>query len=555
MPVTKLADALFNNQSTKRSNRFRIETDPRMLTRLRTLAGYYSRQECRFVGSPATPAGPNHDVRYESIDFHYRRSSVVVSSKTAAASLKQEQHSDADSTLKALRDEQQKLNSTSALRDEMRLHRIHHIGGMISSLYLVEYRRPSHAYGLKVTSLFLSRQEIDKPDSQALFMLDGGTTTDITRVETAMRHVLNCPTKNAQEDPHFVANLMHVVNGSHVHADHCAGCIPWACRGVPVTIPPGMPEQHDGFGGKVQYLVETLGANFYASYLKRSFPEWTFFSPRALVERAEAKIIRGGDAVPVAPFGDWINLQCPGHTVHMNVMYHPYSRTIYVADMFQHNFGKFRPPIPVDRLDCYLQSLDMLRDLPVKHLLMAHGGAMELRCDEADAEIALLASRGDQRAEDMVVRPGTAENGFVEGSASQQNQQQNQQGLRAADVPKMTLEQYFAELGRTRKMKLTFREICDLVAERAKKQVSAEAKEAEKKMMKNLDLVLPLVRKIATSSPAPKRFVWERDMPMPEKQLEAVAKHVAAAATTREQNGPCFGQHKYEYTMTERPVD
>jgi len=77
-------------------------------------------------------------------------------------------------------------------------------------------------------------------------------------------------------------------------------------------------------------------------------------------------------------YDDWVALHAPGHTAHMHALFHPQTRILYAADMFVAQRGQFWSLFPVDIDFAYQHSLRRLRELPVKVVLLAHGGIIVL---------------------------------------------------------------------------------------------------------------------------------------------------------------------------------
>ena len=252
--------------------------------------------------------------------------------------------------------------------------KVHCLSGYISNLYLCEY-----------------------PDLKRMLLLDTGMGRDVDRVEFFINNVLHpdttsSSTASADSTPKkkpFDTQLKTVVS-THCHVDHMGAAWGYRERGIPVAVADRYEEYFKGIGGKTQQGIEAVLATFVAHRLGRKveYP----FCPLSVPEGAELDPrLRLKDGSHVPGFEDWVAVACPGHTCHMNMLFHPESHILYAADFFVANNKQkkeFRAPVPIDVDYAYTHSLERLRNLSVRYVLLAHGGIID--CQEAGGWEAIL---------------------------------------------------------------------------------------------------------------------------------------------------------------------
>jgi glyoxylase-like metal-dependent hydrolase (beta-lactamase superfamily II) len=225
---------------------------------------------------------------------------------------------------------------------------IHAVSAYINVLFLVEYKPTG--------------------GGRRLLLLDGGTASDTHRIEFYLKDVLRVARGDA----------LGLVAISHAHVDHSGGARRWAASGVPIAAPCGIDRYFRGVGGAWQRFAEVACCQYVAWQLGRHFE--LPICPGDVPNPTGTKRLVDGDTLP--GYDDWSVIATPGHTAHMVTFYHGATHTLYAADMIigkgHGSRRKFVAPTPVDIPNLYCDTVRRLRLLPVRWLLMAHGGAVDV---------------------------------------------------------------------------------------------------------------------------------------------------------------------------------
>eukprot|EP00756_Hemistasia_phaeocysticola_P063112 Hpha_TRINITY_DN6594_c0_g2::TRINITY_DN6594_c0_g2_i1::g.45904::m.45904 len=234
-------------------------------------------------------------------------------------------------------------------------------------------RLPSHSGGGPMTIHLLSgyisvQYIVDYGAERPLLLLDSGTLADVTPVRFFAEHVLKRQSGKA--------NPFGLVVATHAHPDHSGGAPHHAAKGIPIAAPRGIDGYWAGLGGWLQLRLENFLANFVAHRLGRCI-EWPL--SRGVVPNPTGTT-RLSDGVHLPEgYEDWTALGMPGHTSHMVGLYHGATHTLYCADLLIGiNGSKFMSPVPVDIPWAYEHTMTRLRALPVRWLLLAHSGAVDV---------------------------------------------------------------------------------------------------------------------------------------------------------------------------------
>ena len=215
--------------------------------------------------------------------------------------------------------------------------RIHSLPGYIATLYLAAY-----------------------PDGR-LLLLDGGARRDAVRVVDFLRRELGCEPEE-----------LRLVLVTHMHMDH-AGAAPRLRRRyrVPIAAHRGIDEWYRGLSGALQHFLDTVLGHYSArrqfGHLERAW------APRRLVPDYPLD-----DGQPLPGFPDWIAYTAPGHTLYDMVFFAPREGILYAGDLLLRFGGRVVLPFPTVFPELMAQSLEKLSRLPVRRLLLAHGGELEL---------------------------------------------------------------------------------------------------------------------------------------------------------------------------------
>ena len=216
------------------------------------------------------------------------------------------------------------------------LFTLHQIQGYIASLYLVEYQ-------------------------DRTLLLDGGARYDAVRIEEYMIREMGRPPDD-----------LSLALVSHMHPDHAGGA-PLLRRRFHTRIAAhvDIDQWYRGFRGGTQHLIDTLLGHYSARQqfgkLERAW------SPRRLKPDF---LLVDGQALP--DFPDWRAYTAPGHTLYDMVFYHPEEELLYVGDLVIKFGEKIVLPFPTLFPELMTATLQRMARLPVKKLLLAHGGVIEI---------------------------------------------------------------------------------------------------------------------------------------------------------------------------------
>ena len=156
---------------------------------------------------------------------------------------------------------------------------------------------------------------------------------------------------------------------SHMHPDHAGGAHHYRHRSqTQVLASPFADKWYTGLRGHIQHLLDTAMGQFVAHQTGRMNKRlWykTRVQPDYLAQHQQT----------VPNFADWQILCTPGHTNHDITLYHPQYQIAYVGDLVLRIRQKFLLPFPINLPQLMAQSLHVLSQQPIQHLLMAHGGA------------------------------------------------------------------------------------------------------------------------------------------------------------------------------------
>ncbi|WP_300671739.1 MBL fold metallo-hydrolase [Desulfoluna sp.] len=213
---------------------------------------------------------------------------------------------------------------------------IHAVDGYIETLYLAVYE-------------------------DRVLLIDSGCRSDVPRIEEVMKRRLNRP-----------MSQIALAVASHTHPDHAGGAPTLRKRhAIPVAAPKDINQWYAGFSGGLQHKIDIMLGHFVAWTLKYPF-EMIYYKKHLLYDHP----LKEGDRLP--GFEDWQVIETPGHTSHDVVLYHAETQTLYAADVILKVGSGYRPPFPVSMKKEMRESIEKLRHLDVKHLLMAHGGPQQV---------------------------------------------------------------------------------------------------------------------------------------------------------------------------------
>ena len=216
------------------------------------------------------------------------------------------------------------------------LFTLHQIKGYIASLYLIEYQNQ-------------------------ILLLDGGARYDAVRIEEYI-------VSEMQRSPDDLSLALV----THMHPDHAGGA-PLLRRRFRTRIAAHVEIDlwYRGFRGGTQHLIDTL-LGHYSAHQQFGKLERAWY-PRRL---KPDYLLDDGQALPGFP--DWRAYAAPGHTLYDMVFYHPEEELLYVGDLVIKSREKIVLPFPTLFPELMTATLKRMALLPVKKILLAHGGMLEI---------------------------------------------------------------------------------------------------------------------------------------------------------------------------------
>ena len=216
------------------------------------------------------------------------------------------------------------------------LFTLHQIKGYIATLYLLEYQ-------------------------DEILLLDGGARHDAVRIKNYVEQVIQRPIADLK--------LMLV---SHMHPDHAGGAPLLRRRfAIPIAAHYEIDRWYRGASGAVQHFIDTMLGHYSARQqfgkLERAW------YPRYL---RPDYLLHEQDFLPLFP--DWQALSAPGHTLYDMAFYQRQEKLLYVGDLIIRFGEKIVLPFPTLFPELMAETLRRMAGLPVKRLLLAHGGLVEI---------------------------------------------------------------------------------------------------------------------------------------------------------------------------------
>lgn len=212
---------------------------------------------------------------------------------------------------------------------------VHELTGHIQSIFLVEY-----------------------PDR--ILVLDGGCRCDAVLITRFVTRTL----RRSMDD-------VRLAVVTHMHPDHAGGIMLLRRRHhIPVASHAAADSWYAGVGGAIQHVLDIVMAWFVVIRVKSTFRR-LWYRRRLAPDHP----LEDGSALPGFP--DWRAIAVPGHTTHDIALYHESTGVLYVADLMVQVKSTLTMPIPVSIPELMERSLVRLAALPVRTLLVAHGGRIE----------------------------------------------------------------------------------------------------------------------------------------------------------------------------------
>ncbi len=200
--------------------------------------------------------------------------------------------------------------------------------------------------------------------SDKLLLLDSGCRCDVDSILTYITDILKRPVEQ-----------LKVVMVTHMHPDHAGGAAllkqKTGCQIVSVNYEKAW---YHGVLGRVAHLND-LGLTYYVANRQGKSVTNVWYNP---ILRVDIEV-QDGDSVPY--FDDWIVLETPGHTDRDLSLWHPQTKQAYTADLILVIRDKFVSPYLITIPEAYRTSLNKIKALQPKTLLLAHDKRVEI-CDK-----------------------------------------------------------------------------------------------------------------------------------------------------------------------------
>jgi glyoxylase-like metal-dependent hydrolase (beta-lactamase superfamily II) len=236
-----------------------------------------------------------------------------------------------------------------------------------------------HALSGYVSTLFLC--QYPEREGANTFVLDCGTPIDSNRVAYFLgNHNLPHSAKpgDGTDDVSQAAlkRLIKLAVATHAHPDHGGAARVYAAKGIDVAAPRYINRYYSGIGGYAQLVAERFLMAAFAFMLGRTRIERLNITGRVPVSKHIPRL-EDGRHLPHG-FDDWQSVAIHGHTGHMVGLFHAASGVFYAADLIIKHKSRFLGPMPIDMPEEYLATIERLRTLPVRWLLLAHGGITDI---------------------------------------------------------------------------------------------------------------------------------------------------------------------------------
>ena len=225
---------------------------------------------------------------------------------------------------------------------------IHCISGYISTLFLAEY-----------------------PERGECLLLDTGMPSDYERVKFYVEQAVFHGKKK-------FADVMKLVVSTHCHIDHIGAGYYYGMHGIPVVTTRHFERYYAGWQGRMQHECDRALSLTVAWRLGRRYESVLMPRNGLLTPQGHKPLPQLDEGHTVPFFEDWVAIKCPGHTGHMVMLYHPPTHILYAADFLILHNKEYRAPLPTEIEFAYNHTVHRLRSLPVRYVLLAHQGTVNV---------------------------------------------------------------------------------------------------------------------------------------------------------------------------------
>ena len=202
-------------------------------------------------------------------------------------------------------------------------------------------------------------------ENQCLMLLDGASRADVESICEFITQNLG-----------YSLQQLTTIVVTHMHPDHAGGAnLLRKLSGAKIVSANVKGQWYSGVDGLLMQWTDILLAWWVAGRMKK--PRRNIWYSRWL--RADIKLSDNG-AIP--GFEDWQVLFTQGHTDRDISIRHVPTNIIYVADLMVTVKKRYVPPYPVFYPNRYRDSIERIKALNPEHILLAHGGKVQLTEDD-----------------------------------------------------------------------------------------------------------------------------------------------------------------------------
>lgn len=191
-----------------------------------------------------------------------------------------------------------------------------------------------------------------------ILIFDGGCSCDATRIEDYITSRLK-----------KTMSSIKLIIVSHAHPDHTGGAGRLKKKyNIPVAASSRINNWYSGLFGAIQHKIDIFMGYWVAIRNRKMGFENVFYRRHVSVDF----LLKEGSPVPL--FRDWEAIETPGHTSHDISFYNRKKACLYAGDVLVKVKEKYLLPFPVSFPLAMKRTLNRLKELEVKILILPHGG-------------------------------------------------------------------------------------------------------------------------------------------------------------------------------------
>ncbi|RXJ73734.1 Zn-dependent hydrolase [Veronia nyctiphanis] len=212
-----------------------------------------------------------------------------------------------------------------------------------------------------IQSIFLAEH------TDGFMLLDGCSRPDVSLVISFIEQTLG----RKKED-------LKLVVVTHMHPDHAGGANLFRkLTGCKLAAANVSGQWYGGVSGTIMHWTDIALAQYVAKRKERPFS-------RIWYARTLSPDIKLEDGEKIPGFKEWTAHFTQGHTDRDLSLHHISSDRIYIADLIVKVKDKYFPPVPVSYPNRYKRSLEKLRQLGPKEVILAHGAETPIEMIDFD---------------------------------------------------------------------------------------------------------------------------------------------------------------------------